>query len=159
MPIVATPATPVILTVDQVRRFMRDYPDKNILLDDVEFTQEDINQGVEMVTSKYNIITPQTVITPQGWAINAQYLLLLGVAAYLIFSAAQLQLRNQATYQDGDIAPIGIDDKYPMYIQLYQQMNSEWMQLAQQVKIQNNLEAAYGCLASGYRNTSRFHHS
>lgn len=159
MPVVATPATPIIVTVDQVRRFMRDYPDKNILLDDVEFSQDDVNQGVEMVTSKYNILTPQTSITSQGWPAALQYLLLLGVAAYLIKSCSFLQLRNQATYQDGDIAPIGIDDKYPLYVQFAQILDAEWMQLAKDVKTQNNLESAYGCLSSGYRNVSRYHHS
>lgn len=159
MPVVATPATPIIVTVDQVRRFMRDYPNKNILLDDVEFSQDDVNQGVEMVTSKYNILTPQTSISPQGWPSTLQYLLLLGVAAYLIKSCSFLQLRNQATYQDGDVAPIGIDDKYPLYVQFAQILDAEWMQLAKDVKTQNNLEGAYGCLSSGYRNVSRYHHS
>lgn len=159
MPVVATPSTPVILTVDQVRRFMRDFPDKNILLDAVEFDLDDINQGIEMVTSKYNAITPQTRLLPQSWPSHLQYILLLGVTAYLINSCAILQLRNQATYQDGDVAPIGIDDKYPQYISLYQSLNAEWMELVTRIKIQNNLESAYGSLSSGYRNVSRFHHS
>jgi len=159
MPVVATPATPVILTTDQVRRFMRDRPDYNILLDRVEFTLEDINQGIEMVTSKYNSITPQTGLLAQSWPNHLQYVLLLGVAAYLIKSCAFLQLRNQATYQDGDIAPIGIDDKYPLYIQFAQILEAEWAQLVQAIKIQNNLEGAYGNLSSGYINVSRYHHN
>lgn len=159
MPVVATPSTPVILTVDQVRRFMRDRPDYNILLDTVDFTQDEINQGVEMVTSRYNAITPQSMLLPQSWPSHLQYVLLLGVAAYLIKSGAFLQLRNQATYQDGDIAPIGVDDKYPLYLQFAQVLDAEWLQLVQQIKIQNNLESVYGSLSSGYRNVSRFHHS
>ena len=159
MPIVATPSTPVILTVDQVRRFMRDRPDYNILLDTVDYTQDDINQGVEMVTSRYNAFTPQTNLFAQSWPPHLQYVLLLGVASYLIKSSAFLQLRNQATYQDGDVAPIGIDDKYPMYIQFSQVLDAEWSQLVQQIKIQNNLESAYGNLSSGYVNVSRYHHT
>jgi hypothetical protein len=159
MPIVATPSTPVILTVDQVRRFMRDRPDYNILLDAVDYTQDDINQGIEMVTSRYNVFTPQTNLLAQSWPPHMQYVLLLGVAAYLIKSSAFLQLRNQATYQDGDVAPIGIDDKYPLYIQFAQVLDAEWSQLVQQVKIQNNLESAYGNLSSGYVNVSRYHHT
>lgn len=159
MPIVGTPSTPVILTVDQVRRFMRDKPDNNILLDAVEFTQEDINQGIEMVTSRYNAITPQSTLLQQSWPAHLQYVLLLGVVAYLIKSCAFLQLRNQATYQDGDIAPIGVDDKYPLYLQFAQTLDAEWMQLVQQIKIQNNLESVYGSLSSGYVNVSRHHYS
>lgn len=159
MPVVATPATPIIVSVDQIRRFMRDYPNRNILLDDVEFSQEDINQGVEMVTSNYNAITPQTSLIPVSWPKHLQYVLLLGVTAYLLKSAAILQLRNQATYQDGDIAPIGIDDKYSLYMQLAQALKGEWDELVRQIKTQNNLESAYGYLSSGYRNVSRNHHS
>jgi hypothetical protein len=134
---------------------MRDYPNNNILLDDVEFSQDDVNQGVEMVTSRYNTVTPISSISPTSWPSNMKYVLLLGVAAYLIKSCAMLQLRNQATYQDGDIAPIGIDDKYPLYAQLFQMLDAEWMQLVQAAKIQMNLESAYGCLGSGYRNVAR----
>ena len=159
MPVVATPATPIIVSVDQIRRFMRDYPNKNILLDDVEFSQDDVNQGLEMVTSNYNAITPQTSYLPASWPSHLQYVVLLGVASYLLKSAAILQLRNQATYQDGDIAPIGIDDKYQQYMQLAQAFKSEWDELVRQIKTQNNLEAAYGWLSSGYRNVSRYHHS
>jgi hypothetical protein len=84
---------------------------------------------------------------------------MLGVAAYLMKSAAFLQLRNQATYQDGDIAPIGIDDKYALYLQMSQALKAEWDELVRQIKTQNNLESAYGWLSSGYRNVSRYHHS
>jgi len=159
MPVVATPATPIILTVDQVRRFMRDYPSKNILLDDVEFDQDDINQGIEMVTSAYNALPPQTTLSAQSWPSHLQYVLLLGVSWYLIKSCAFLQLRNQATYQDGDIAPIGIDDKFLLYMQLWQTLKAEWDNYVRQIKIQNNLECGYGSLSSGYRNVARYHHS
>jgi hypothetical protein len=158
MPVVATPATPVILTIDQVRRFMRDFPNKNILLDDVEFDQDDINQGIEMVTSAYNSITPLSNITSQSWPTSFQYLLLLGVSWYLIKSCSFLQLRNQATYQDGDIAPIGIDDKFALYMQLWQTLKAEWDQNVKDAKVQLNLESIYGELSSGYRNVSRYHH-
>jgi len=158
MPVVATPTTPIIVSTDQIRRFMRDYPNNNILLDDVEFTQDDINQGVEMVTSKYNAVTPQTMLLSSSWPAHLQYVLLLGVAAYLIKSNAFLQLRNQATYQDGDIAPIGIDDKYTLYLQFASTLQAEWDGLVREIKTQNNLEAVYGGFSSGYRNVGRNHH-
>lgn len=158
MPVIGTPSTPVILTVDQVRRFMRDRPDYNILLDKVDYAQDEVNQGIEMVTSRYNAFTPQSTLIPQSWPSHLQYVLLLGVSAYLIKSGAFLQLRNQATYQDGDIAPIGIDDKYPLYLQFAQLLDAEWSQLVQQIKIQNNLESVYGSVSSGYTNVSRYHH-
>jgi hypothetical protein len=159
VPVVATPATPIVVTVDQVRRFMQDYPSKNILLDDVEFTQEDINQGVEIITSLWNSTTPISQILPQSWPRPFFGILLFGVAWYLLRSAAILQLRNQATYQDGDISPIGAYDKEPQYLALSQTMKAEWDQMVKDVKVQLNMESAYGSLSSGYRNTSRYHYS
>jgi zona occludens toxin (predicted ATPase) len=78
------------------------------------------------------------------------------VAGYLIKSAAILQLRNQATYQDGDIAPIGVDDKYPLYMQLAQQLESDAQATFLQVKMQNNLEGMYGSLGSSYAYVGRY---
>lgn len=156
MPVVATPSTPIVLTEDEVRRFMRDYPNKNILLDDVEFNLLDIQQGLDVITSAYNTMTPITSISIYGWPTTGKYLLLLGVAWYLIQSSTFLQLRNQATYQDGDIAPIGIDDKFALYMALWQQMKAEWTAAVKEFKIQLNLESAYGRLSSGYLNVSRY---
>jgi len=159
MPVVATPATPVIVTVDQVRMFLRDRPDYNILLDDVQFRQDEINFAVEMVTSNYNAVTPQTELIPQTWPVKLQYVLLLGVAAFLMKMEASRQLRNQLTYQDGDIAPIGIDDKHAMYVQWGQILKQEWDFLVRNIKTQDNLEAAYGYLRSGYSYTTRYNNS
>jgi hypothetical protein len=156
MPIVATPASPIILTEDEVRLFMRDRPDKNQLIDGIHFSQEEVNQGVEMVVSSYNTISPASSITPQGWPAAGKYLLLLGVAAYLALSEAHLQARNQLTYQDGDIAPIGEFDKFPLYLQLAQVMQSQWERLARELKTQLNYEAAYGGLGSGYAGLYRY---
>ena len=156
MPVVATPVTPTVLRVDEVRRFMRDYPNNNILLDDVEFSQADVDQGFEMVVGQFNVLPPQTSFTVENFPANYKYLMLIGVTSYLMRSCAFLQLRNQATIQDGDVAPIGIDDKFPLYMQYAQTLSAEFNQLAQQVKIQNNIENAYGCVSSGYINTYRF---
>lgn len=129
---------------------MRDYPDKNALLDAVDFSQEEVNQGIDMIVSAYNTITPISSITPGGWPQGGRYLLLLGVAWYLAQSMAQLQVRNQLTYQDGDVAPIGEWDKFPLYMQLWQTMQAQWYQAATAMKTQINYERAFGGVSSGY---------
>lgn len=156
MPIVATPATPIIVPADDVRRFMRDYPDTNILLDNVEFSQADVDQGLRYVTSAYNVVTPMSSITVDGWPANASYLVLLGVTWYLVRSESIKQVRNQLTYQAGDVAPIGIDDKFPLYQALAQTLKQEWDELVQQYKIQLNMENGYGSVGSGYRQVTRY---
>lgn len=159
MPIVATPTTPTIVSKDQIRMFMRDYANNNILLDDVQFTNDELNLAMEMAASAFNTITPQTNYTAQTFPLQLRYLLLIGTARFLLMSESMMQVRNQATVQDGDISPIGISDKAALYSQLAQQLKGEWDELARGVKTQNNMEAAYASLGSGYRNTSRFNHS
>jgi hypothetical protein len=159
MPVVASPATPNVVTKDQVRMFMRDRADKNILLDTVQFTDDELNLAMDMAVSSFNTVTPQTNLTSQTFPPHLKYLLLIGTTRFLLMSESFLQARNQATVQDGDIAPIGIDDKAQLYAQLSAGLKSEWDELTRGVKTQNNMESAYTTLGSGYRNTSRFNHS
>lgn len=154
MPVTGTPVTPVIISTDQIRMFLRDKAENNILLDTVQFSQKDVDQAVYMAVDNFNAITPQTSLYPTNFP--NRYLLLLGTAKYLMLSEAFLQVRNQATYQDGDIAPIGISDKVAAYSQLFQIIKAEWDELSRGIKTQNNLESIYNTLGSGYRNTSRF---
>ena len=156
MPVVGTPTTPVIVSKDQVRMFLRDRADRNILLDDVQFADEDLNLAMEMATSAFNAVTPQSYFTPSTFPEHLQYVLLIGTVRFLLMSESFLQVRNQATYQDGDIAPIGIDDKQAAYAQLAQVVKAEWDELARGVKTQNNMEGGYNSLGSGYSYASRF---
>jgi hypothetical protein len=156
MSVVGTPATPFVVTKDQVRMFMRDRTDKNILLDDVQFTDEELNLAAEMAVSAFNSVTPQTHHTPSSFPDHLRYLLLIGIARFLLMSESFMQVRNQATYQDGDIAPIGIDDKAALYSQMAQALKAEWDELTRGIKTQNNMESAYNSVGSGYRNVSRY---
>jgi len=152
MPVVGVATTPVILTRAQVRMFMRDRADKNILLDDVQFTDDELNFAMDMAAESFNAVTPQTNILPQSMN---KYVLLLGTVKFLLMSESFLQVRNQASYQDGEISPIGIDDKMAQYSQMAQSIKAEWDELVRGIKTQNNMESAYNRLGSGYRNVSR----
>ena len=159
MPVVGTPTTPVIVSVDQLRMFLRDYANGlgNILLDDVQFTSKEINFAAEMATSAFNAVTPQSYLTAATWPPNLQYVLLIGTARFLMMSESFAQIRAQATYQDGDVVNIGVSDKMSQYSQLAQLLKAEWDELVRGIKTQNNMEGCYTDLGSGYRNVSRFH--
>jgi hypothetical protein len=159
MPVVASPASPNIVTKDQVRMFMRDRADNNILLDTVQFTDDELNLAMDMAVSVFNTVTPQSNLTPQSFPPHIKWLLLIGTVRFLLMSESFLQARNQATVQDGDIAPIGIDDKAQLYAELAASLKTEFDELTRGVKTQTNMESAYNTLGSGYRNTSRFNHS
>ena len=156
MPVTGTPVTPVIVTTDQIRIFLRDKAENNILLDAVQFSQKEVDQAVSFACDAFNAITPMSNVTPSTFP--NRYVLLIGTCKYLMLSEAFLQVRNQATYQDGDIAPIGISDKQSAYAQLAQLIKAEWDELSRGMKTQMNMEGCYNNLGSGYRNTSRFNH-
>lgn len=137
------------LTPGDVRQFLRDYGPYNILLDAVEFTEDDIAAGMRFTSMRYNALTPVTTFNEETFP--NEWLMLIGVCAHLLQSEAFLQLRNQATYRDGDIENIGADDKFSQYTQLSDKLSAEWTNMAQKIKQQQNMESAYGSLSSGYR--------
>lgn len=148
MPVILSPTTLPVLTKDEIRTYMRDRADNNILLDNVQFTDTDIDTAINLAVSEWNTITPTTNDSADTIPKAA---LILGTCRWLMQSESFLQIRNQATYQDGEIGPIGLDDKFGMYAQFSASLRQEWLELAQSYKMQKNMESAYGNLGSGYR--------
>lgn len=163
MPVVGYPVASPLPTRDEVRRFMRDYPGPvrdtgliNVLLDSVEFSDADIDAALVYAVDLYNAMTPLTNI---GMDQLPRVVTLYGAVSHLMLSEGLRQLRNQATVQDGNVQPIGIDDKQQLYQQWAALMRDTFMQMARQIKNQRNMELAWGGLSSGYLNTSRNHHA
>lgn len=159
MSVVGTPTTPQILTADDVRMFMRDVAGQvpntgvtNILFDLPEFSDDDINRAIRFTVARFNVMTP--ISNDAANNINP-WLLLTGVCEFLLTSEAFRQVRNQVTYQDGDIAPIGLDDKQQQYLALASYLKQEFDVRAKEFKISRNMESAYGWVGSGYRFVAR----
>ena len=154
MTVTGTPADPSVVTTDEIRMFMRDYAvgklpsgQGNLLLDDVQFSPDELNFAIEMAVSSYNLITPVSQITAGNFP--NKYLLLLGVARFLMMTETFLQLRNEVRAQDGDVSPTGIYEKASAYTQMAGALRAEWETMVRQLKTQLNLESAYGRLGSG----------
>lgn len=163
MPVTATQTLTPLITMDDIRGFMRDVAGQvpgtgveNVLFDLPEFSDNDINRALKYTVARFNVITPPSNDPQEG--INI-WLLLIGVSEFLVTSEAFRQQRNQVTYQDGDIQPIGLDDKQQMYLAMATLLKSEFEEKSKSWKISRNMESAYGSLGSGYRAVSRFHHS
>lgn len=163
MPVTATQTLTPLITMDDIRGFMRDVAGQvpgtgveNIMFDLPEFSDNDINRAVKYTVARFNVITPPSNDPQEG--INI-WLLLIGVSEFLVTSEAFRQQRNQVTYQDGDIQPIGLDDKQQMYLAMAAMLKAEFEEKVKSWKISRNMESAYGSLGSGYRAVSRFHHS
>ena len=160
MPVIATPTSTHIVTRDEVRRWLRDFPPglvpktgvMNVLLEGVEFSDEDVDAGLQAAVDRYNAMTPLTSVQADQ---VPRVLLFYGCVAHLLWSESFRQLRNQATVQDGDVQPIGIDDKHAPYTQASKLLWDKYDELARGVKTQRNMEAMYGSMSSGYLNVSR----
>jgi hypothetical protein len=163
MTVSATPVLSPLITSDDVRMFMRDVAGQvpgtgvmNIMFDLPEFSDADIQRAIKFTVARFNVITP---ISADGqYSINI-WLMLLGTCEFLMLSEAMRQQRNQLSYGDGDVAPIGIDDKQSMYLALANTLKAEFEEKSKAFKISRNAEMAYGSLGSGYRNASRFFHA
>lgn len=152
-----------MLTVARIRIAMRDIAgaipntgDFNVLLDNVQFSDLEINTAMEFVVSWYNSITPISRVRQDQ--IN-DFVLYTGVVSFLAESEQIKQLRNDMDLQDGDVAPIGKDKKHQFYGQLAQLASQRFEERAQKIKIQLNMQSAYGGFGSGYANVSRNHSS
>lgn len=137
MPVIATPVTVTSRTAQKLREFMRDFVEYNPLHADVEFSDKEIDTALEQAVMHANVLGRPTKYTV-GTFPN-EYVLHLGATSYLLKSEAMRQLRNQASFQDGNIQGVGVDDKSQAYLQLSQVMQQEFVQHVQNIKITSNL--------------------
>lgn len=163
MPVTGTATTSTVVTLDDIRGFLRDVAGQvpgtgveNILFDLPEFSDDDIRRALKFSVSRFNVMTP---VSNDSEGTVPAWLLLLAVSEFLLRSEATRQLRNQLTYQAGNVAPIGIDDKAQLYLQMADTIKAEYEDKAKAWKVSRNMESCYGSLGSGYRSVSRFHHS
>lgn len=146
----------VPLTLEDIRLFLRDQPDHNpLIIEGIEFTDDDITRAIKWAVAKYDVLTPVSQSPPSGETLN-EYLLLCGTCAILMRSEGTRQLRNQITAQDGNIAPVGLDEKQALYSAWADYFQREFDFHARQVKTQINMEAAYGGFSSSYRYIGRY---
>jgi hypothetical protein len=148
------------LSSEEIRMFLRDLPEKNILLDDVEFSDKDIALAMKLTVA--NAITPISNLTDPNQV--PMYPLLCGTCGLLLKSEGLRQLRNQLTTQDGNIQNVGMDEKEQLYMRWAQHFQEEFKTFAQKIKIQENMESIMGDgwdisngLGSGYAYSARWY--
>lgn len=139
---------------EQVRMFLRDVPGRipgsgseNILLDDVEFSDPELDFAKELAVSRFNSSNPPIRShTAETIPID---ILMLGIAGFLMNAESFRQLRNQSSTSDGEV-PLGIDDKHPAYLQLRKFLLDEFDTRLTAYKVQKNMAACWGGVDSGY---------
>ena len=65
-----------VISPDDVREFLRDYPDKNPLVDGVEFSDKDVEKAIKRTISMGNVTARPTTYTVTNFPND--YVLLMG---------------------------------------------------------------------------------
>ena len=141
-------ATP-ILTSEEVRLFMQDREELNPLLLGIRFTPEMIEQAMINAVDYYNLMNPPlgTMYSVEDFPYRS--LLLLGTAAYLLRSGAINEAANQLTYA-ADGIQVNDKDKAQIFMSLAQNMQQDFKELGQQIKMNQNIAQIYGVKHSEY---------
>lgn len=141
-------ATP-ILTSEEVRLFLQDRTELNPLLLGVRFTPEMIEQAMINAVDYYNLMNPPLGQMHTIESFPYRSLLLLGTAAYLLRSGAINEAANQLSYA-ADGIQVNDKDKAQIFMTLAQNLQQDFKELGQQIKMNQNIAQIYGVKHSEY---------
>ena len=131
------------LTEVDVRIWLRDNdPDANVLLDDFEFSSEEIRSALTHTADYWN----ETVLSGGHYDYDKfpwRFHLLQGAAANLLFMAAHRYRRNSLNYSAGGVT---VDDqnKYQQYDAAGARLWDEYKKWVSDMQKSINLENAWG---------------
>jgi len=138
-----------ILTSEEVRLFMQDREELNTLLLGIRFTPEMIEQAMINTVDYYNLMNPPIGVMYSLENFPYRSLLLLGTASYLLRSGAINEAANQLSYA-ADGIQVNDKDKAQIFMSLAKDMQQDFKELGQQIKMNQNVAAVYGVKHSEY---------
>ena len=141
---------PGYLTDMDIRLFLRDKdPELNLLLDDYEFTPEELRTATTLAVDKWNE-TPPILGTHMYTTLTFpfRYNLLLGTSANLMYMAGMRFRRNSLTYNipGGQVAD---QEKFQQYDAAGQRLSQEYTDWLHQMKRAINMECGFGIIDGG----------
>lgn len=136
------------LTPDEVRAYIHDYSENNRLIEGEEFSDSSIQLCMKLALSDYNSIPPLTSVSPKLFP--SLSLLMYGTLGHLFLGKAANLARNTMAYSDGGLS-IPVEERAELYMNLGNQYVAQFKDLATRLKINQNMEAGWGSVASDYR--------
>lgn len=131
------------MTDMEVRIFLRDTdPAANILLDDYEFTPEEIRTAMNITVDRWND-TPPDIYRMDYDEFPYRSILLLGVASNLLTMAAHRYRRNSLQINAGGTA-VNDQDKAREYDAAAARLRDEYLQAIRTKKRELNSELGWG---------------
>lgn len=133
----------VVLPPDKIRLYIKDRVDVNYLLEnEVQFSDDRINNAMELALDQINIIPPITnYVSLDNLPQATRYLLVLGTLKNLFYGEAGLAARNQFSYSDGGLT-VPLEERFQYWLTLSQQMGSEFQSAVKQWKIAANMDGS-----------------
>jgi hypothetical protein len=138
-----------ILTSEEVRLFLQDRTELNPLTLGIRFTPEMIEQAMINTVDYYNLMNPPTGVMYTIESFPYRALLLLGSASYLLRSGAINEAANQLTYA-ADGIQVNDKDKAQIFMSLSENLQKDFKELGQQIKMNQNIAQIYGVKHSEY---------
>lgn len=139
-----------IITEKELRLFAFDRPELNTLIDGVKFSSEDIERATTMVVDHFNLLAPPTGHFYTIESFPSRTLLCLGVWGWLLRGAAIGEAMNNLTY-NADGVQINDRDKAETFTQVGGSLWQEYVDLAKNMKISQNIAQVFGTKHSEYR--------
>jgi hypothetical protein len=138
------------LSKNDIRMFLIDKaPEDNYLLDDVEYTNEEICSACQFCVDKYNSQPPYVdTYTVATWPYR--YEMLIGTSAMLLRMKAINMTRNRLDYTQQDGTAVQDKNKAPEYLALAKDLMAEFTDLITKIKVSKNMEACYGSVRGPY---------
>lgn len=136
------------ISAEEVRSWLSDYPDGNLLLDDVQFPTERIVLCLKLAIADFNTTPVFTAYAAETFPFPT--IAAHGCAAYLYEGESVKQTRNHLPYATGSIS---IDDqnKGPAYAEIAARFRNKFEKATRDVKNFLNLEQGWGSVGSEYR--------
>ena len=134
-----------VLTPEEVREYLSDYPDTNLLLDKEEFSDTFIELAMDLAISDFNAMPPRGVTTINDFP--SKGVLLYGTCWQMYQGRAALMARNHLTYTDGGLQ-IPVEEKFELYMSLASNFRALYAESARALKNHINLESGWGRVVS-----------
>jgi hypothetical protein len=137
-----------MLTQEDVRFFISDYPEVNRLLGEEEFSDEYIHKCQQFAIANYNDMAPFTQYQIEEFPFFT--VLLHGTLYYMLRGAGLKRARNKLAYNAGDAT---VDDEAvsDLYLSLSDNFRGLFENKARETKIAENMKKGWSNVRSPYR--------
>ena len=143
-------------SIEEIREHLQDFPSKNFLLDEEEFTDDQIAIGFRDAVDSFNSFPPAHIMFVGGFTNpTLKSIILEGTLARIYRGKALQQLRNQLDFQDGGAAG-SIDNKGQFYQQIAEQFSQNFERRSRDWKQFTNINQGFGSLGSDYQTLPQY---